>query len=95
MAIKVMPVLRGSWIAALGAISMSTSHVELYHNMWYDTGSGPVGIDNQCTACLSHKINNFDGPLVDIQSAVRGFDGSKETDVKKRTLVWCCEDDES
>ena len=57
---------------------MSISHAELYHNMWYDMDSGPVGIDNHCTACLSHKmINNFDGPLVNEQQAVRGFGASE------------------
>ena len=42
-----------------------------------------------------HKINNFDGPLVDVQGAVRDFSELKATDIKKGTLVWCWEDDGS
>ena len=81
-------------IAALVAIAMSTTHVNAYHNMWYNTDSGPVGIDNRCTACISHVIADFDGPLDDVDRSIRGFGGSRTTGVKKGTLVWRWEDDE-
>ena len=85
---------RGRQIAALVAIAMATSHVNAYHTMWYDTDSGPVGIDNRCTACLSHEISDFDGPLMDVERSIRGFGGSRTTGVKQGMLVWTWEDDE-
>jgi hypothetical protein len=31
----------------------------------FDTDSEPIGIDNRCTGCISHQIEDVDGPLID------------------------------
>ena len=32
-------------------------------NASFDTDSGPVGIDNRCSGCMSNKSSDFDGKL--------------------------------
>ena len=48
----------------------------------FDTDSEPIGIDNRCTGCISHRIEDFDGPLTDSGRAIRGFGGTKMTNVQ-------------
>ena len=75
------------------AIAMQADHGAAYRAIRYDTDSGPVGIDNRCTACISHKISDFDGPLQDVKLSIRGFAGSRTTGLKRGTIVWRWEDD--
>ena len=85
--------LNNKKVKALVAIAMATSHANAHHTMWHDTDSGPIGIDNRCTACISHVVQDFEGPLVDVEKSIRGFGGSRTTGVKKGTLRWKWMDD--
>ena len=49
----------------------------------FDTDSIPIGIDNRCTACISHKIEDFVGPLRDTNRIIRGFGGTKDKEIKR------------
>jgi hypothetical protein len=60
----------------------------------FDTDSIPIGIDNRCTACISHKIGDFVGPLRDTNRIIRGFGGTKDKEIKKGTIKWKLTDDE-
>ena len=64
------------------------------NNVRFDTDSAPVGIDNSCTACISHVAQDFIGPLKDSGRTIKGFAGSRTKEVKIGTLVWIWEDDE-
>ena len=79
---------RARQLTILVAIAISTDHTKTYQAMQFDTDSGPIGIDNRCTACISHKVQDFDGPLIEVGSSIRGFAGSKTTGVMKGTLTW-------
>jgi ribosomal protein L40E len=54
----------------------------------FDTNSEPIRVKNQCTGCISHQIEDFDRPLVDSNRAIKGFGGSKTTNVKIGTINW-------
>ena len=60
----------------------------------FDTDSELVGIDNRCSACISHDPNDFDGPLEPSNRIVKGFGGSRTTNIKVGTLKWSWEDDQ-
>ena len=47
----------------------------------FDTDSASIGVDNRCTACLSDQIDDFIGPLKDCQRAIKGFGGTKTTNI--------------
>lgn len=59
----------------------------------FDTDSATIGIDNRCSACISHKLSNFEGPLTPTNRIVKGFGGSITRNVKMGTLKWSWEDD--
>ena len=59
----------------------------------FDTDSGEVGIDNRASGCFSHMINDFVGPMRDCNKVVKGFGGSRTSNVKMGTLKWSWDDD--
>lgn len=59
----------------------------------FDTDSRLVGINNRCSACISHELSNFDGPHEKSNRIIKGFSGSRTTNVKVGTLKWSWEDD--
>jgi len=59
----------------------------------FDSDSARVGIDNRCSACISHDINDFES-VHECNKVIKGFGGSKDTAVKTGTLVWNLEDDQ-
>ena len=64
-------------------------------NVSFDTDSGPVGIDNQCTACISHKINDFiPGTLKECKRYIKGYGGARTYNVKQGTIKWTWLDNE-
>ena len=60
----------------------------------FDTDSGEVGIDNRASGCFSHVIDDFVGPVRDCNRIVKGFRGSRTSNVKMGTLKWSWDDDE-
>ena len=89
---------RRSWkwkfrpIHAFTILSMSTT--TRYHtNLRVDTDSESIGIDNRATACISHRIDDFIGPLVDTDRVIVGYNGSRTTNIKKGTIRWKWSDD--
>jgi hypothetical protein len=80
---------------AFAAIAMQAkgtfAHQDSIH---FDTDSEPIGIDNRCTGCISHKIKDFDGPLIESTRAIKGFGRSRTSNVKIGTITWKWLDDE-
>ena len=61
----------------------------------FDTDSEMVGIDNRCSACISHDIKDFIGPLKESKRTIKGFGGIKHTsNIMEGTIKWKWEDDE-
>ena len=79
---------------AMAVVASSTTELKAEEQMTqFDTDSELVGIDNWCTACISHNINDFVGPLHDCNRAINGFGGTKTTQVKMGTIEWKIMDD--
>ena len=72
-----------------------TSQVRYYNAKVskFDVDSSSIGIDNRCSACISHLPEDFVGPLKDSDRTIKGFAGSKTTGVKVGTLLWKWLDD--
>ena len=60
----------------------------------FDTDSGPVGIDNRCSACMSHVIQDFEDTPRPTNRVIKGFGGSRTKNVMVGTLKWKIEDDD-
>jgi hypothetical protein len=60
----------------------------------FDTDSASIGIDNRASACISHRIEDFDGPVHKVNRAIKGFGGERTTNVFIGTIVWKWCDDE-
>jgi hypothetical protein len=59
----------------------------------FDTNSDIVGVDNQCSGCISHAKEDFIGELKPCNRAIKGlFGGTKTMDVWTGTLRWSWED---
>jgi hypothetical protein len=54
----------------------------------FNTDSVLVGIDNQCTGCISKWIKDFEGLLVESNWDIKGCGGSRTTGIKIRTIAW-------
>ena len=64
------------------------------NNLTFDTDSYSIGIDNRCTACLSHKIQDFEGALRDTKRSIRGYGGITDDKIKIGTIKWSIIDDQ-
>ena len=53
----------------------STTHTERVAQ--FDTDSGPLGIDNRCSACISHIKADFIGELIPCTRTIKGFRGTR------------------
>ena len=60
----------------------------------FDTDSAAIGIDNRASACISHRIEDFDGPVSKVKRNIKGFGGETTRNVFMGTIVWKWCDDE-
>ena len=60
----------------------------------FDTDSAPVGVDNRCTGCISNRIEDFEGPLIESNRSIKGFGGSTTKNIMIGTIAWKWQDDE-
>ena len=74
-------------------LCMKTKMNKDVYTATFDTDSHPLGIDNRCTACISHDVKDFIGPLTDTDKSIKGFGGTTQGQVKIGTLKWRMEDD--
>jgi hypothetical protein len=71
------------------ALNMQANSANAHQNsIAFHTDSGPVGIDNRCAACTSHQIEDFEGHLSDSNRSIKGFGGTRTTNVKMGTIKW-------
>ena len=80
-------------ITAFTVLAMQASSTIGERVTQFDTDSVPIGIDNRCSACISHKAEDFIGELKDTTKTIKGFAGSRTTNVKVGTLSWTWDDD--
>jgi hypothetical protein len=76
---------------AMQANGMQSNYLETM--VTFDTDSVPIGIDNRCTGCISNRIEDFEGPMVESKRAIKGFGGTRTTGIMIGTLAWSWMDD--
>ena len=79
---------RSTRILALQAVAMSATANASYNHQMFDTDSCPVGIDNRCSDCISHKIEDFIDTPMDSNRINKGFGGSTTNNVKTEPILW-------
>ena len=62
--------------------------------MKLDTDSHLVGIDNRCSACIIHDINDFAGPMYATRKIITGYGVVRDGKLKNGTIRWVIEDDD-
>ena len=68
---------------AMAAVAMQATDIAKNERVTkFDTDSGPIGVDNRCSGCISHDIHDFIGPMKDCNRAIKGFGGVRTYDVK-------------
>ena len=60
----------------------------------FETDSSLVGFDIRCLECISHKVTDFVGELVECHRTIKGFGGTRTTNIKMGTIKWSWLDDE-
>jgi hypothetical protein len=77
----------------MAAIAFAASKSMHDHDVFFDTDSGILGIDNRCTACISPYLEDFETAPDETTAAIKGFGGSKTHGARKGTIVWRFADD--
>jgi len=62
--------------------------------VYFDTDSHSIGIDNWCSACISHDIANCIDTPRPIPGSINGFGEAKTLNVQISTIRWQWEDDQ-
>ena len=52
----------------------------------FDLDSSIIGIDNRCTACISHRRNDFIGYLTSTNKTITGYGGTTHKGLMKGTI---------
>ena len=84
------------WPLCMEIIAMQTSDSDAVKGARvskFDTDSFSIGVDNRCSGCISHRIEDFEGRLIDTDKSVRGFGGTKTHNIKIGTIKWQWLDD--
>ena len=64
------------------------------HNTKFDIDSKTIGIDNRCSACISHDIKDFIPNSIKRTNKQRvGFGGVKHNNIEEGTIKWDIMDD--
>ena len=81
-------------MSALAYPATAGTAIQPIKTLIFDSDQSPIGIDNRCSACISNCIHDFDGPMVETSSAIKGIGGAKITPVMKGTIKWSWLDDD-
>jgi len=60
----------------------------------FDSDAKAIGIDNRCSACISHDINDFVGPVLKSNKVISAFGDRQQMKVYKGTIAWSWTDDD-
>jgi len=75
------------------AVAMQASKGKDTTEVYFDTDSGPVGIDNRASACISHESADIVGPLTKSNRVIKSFGGGRTKSSLIGTLKWTWLDD--
>jgi len=66
----------GKSMLAWSAVAMLATQTTQSRHIMFDIDSNPIGIDNRCSACISHCLENFVDPPVPTDCVIKCFGGS-------------------
>ncbi len=72
------------WSMAMQAKATYATQPETH----FDTDSGPLGIDNQCSGCISSFVEDFERPHQVSGRVIKGFGGTRTRNVMTGTITW-------
>ena len=83
---------------AFPAVAMSADDKQGHRRMEqsivnFDTDSEAIGIDNRCSTCISHKIDDFIDIPIESKRTIKGFGGARVSNIMKGTIRWDWSDD--
>jgi hypothetical protein len=84
---------RGTTLAMSVLAMQAHATVAMERQTTFDTDAETIGIDNRCSGCISHIREDFVGELRPSNRVVKGFAGSRTTNVQVGTLRWSWEDE--
>jgi len=84
---------RGTAMAMTVLAMQANATIATERKAQFDTDSETIGIDNRCSGCISHVKDDFVGKLRPTDRVVKGFAGTKTTNVQIGTLCWSWEDE--
>ena len=85
---------RQSMIRVSEAVAMATQPQARANVVNFDTDSHAIGLDNRCTACISNRIEDFDGPVTKTNKTIKAFAAGRVSNVYTGTIVWTWMSDE-
>ena len=75
-------------LIVMSVMAMRTENMSIkHHKAYFDTDSKSIGIDNRCSACISHDLNDFVGEVYKTDRVIKGFAGTRTTNVKNKMLL--------
>ena len=84
-------------IMASAVIAMTVGHDRWKNRkqrkIIFDSDTESIGIDNRCSACMSHKIDDFVGTPKESKRTIKGFGGTRISNVMTGTIKWRWLDD--
>ena len=78
---------------AFWAVAMSATGTRSARAVVFDTDSATIGMDNRCSACISSVIEDFDAPPQPCGRVIKGFGGTRNSQVMQGQIVWRWLDD--
>ena len=60
----------------------------------FDTDAEQIGIDNRCSACISHRIEDFIGQPIPTKRSIKGFGGTRVANIMSGTIMWKWSDEQ-
>jgi len=60
----------------------------------FDSDSTLVGIDNRCSACITHVRSDIPGEVIPCTRVIKGFGGTRTTNIWQGTIHWSWDDDQ-
>ena len=74
-------------MSVLAAIACQAQKTHWEQRANFNLDSYEIGIDNRCSAYISGNPVDFIGPLCDSGRTIKGFMGTRTTNVKTGTVV--------
>lgn len=80
--------LIGFSVVAMLADQKEKIKINKQRKTFFDTDAEQIGIDNRCSACISHRIEDFIGNPIPTKRSIKGFGGARVANIMSGTIAW-------